>query len=106
MLDGRWIREHTDPFLPLAFDLPYPPPVTDMSASELTRRLGELQAQINARVPREVYDRDMRELRDDYIDLRSSYRKLVSVAVGEAFGLLVAIVLIAVQLALSVGSGQ
>lgn len=63
------------------------------------RRMGDF-------VTSQVYDRDQRELRADYADLRDSYRKLVNVAVGEAIGLLIAIVMIAVQIALAVGPAK
>lgn len=53
-------------------------------------------------VSKETFDRTIEDMRSDYTDLRDSYRKLVNVAVGEAVGLLLAIVMIAVQIALAV----
>lgn len=80
--------------------------VSDPALVDINRRLDGHRADINSKVPTLLYDRDMRELRDDFKDLRESYKRLVQVAIGEAFGLLIAVVLIAVQLALSLGTGS
>lgn len=62
--------------------------------------------QIEIAAMKEGFKKDVDSLKEDFLDLRDSYRKLVTVAVGEAIGLLIAIVLIAVQLALAFGAGE
>lgn len=77
----------------------------EMSQGEIQRRFDESDRRISSKVSQVLYDRDMRELQTDYEDLKNSYRRLVQVAVAEAFGLLVAILLITIQIALSFGAG-
>lgn len=86
-----------------------------MTEEAIRQRLDAHSASIAKKVDRDVFqltvgnlaqkhDDDVTALKEDFNDLRASYRKLVAVAVTEAFGLLIAIVLIAVQLALSFGA--
>lgn len=43
---------------------------------EISRRLEEVERRVSSRVSRELYDRDLREIREDLTEIRNSLREV------------------------------
>lgn len=67
---------------------------------DILRRINALERD---RVNKEVYERDMRELRSDISDIKKGTNRLIALVITESVGLLVAIVLLLLNAILDSG---
>lgn len=68
---------------------------------DILRRIDQLERD---RVTKEVYERDMREMRADISDIKKGTNRLIALVITESVGLLVAIVLLLLNAILDGGA--
>lgn len=70
--------------------------MSEMSIAELARLVDRIEKRQDGYVSTEVYERDLKELRNDIGEIKESQKWMMRLMVSQLFGLIVAVVMFVV----------